>query len=520
MNSSIRRIALLGTGLWVFATPLHAGLKEAPNFNRAMELADAGDYQGAIEKWDLWIKTYPDDAAAIGLRGLAKLSLGDLDGAIVDYTRAIELRPDAAFVGYSQRSFARYLKRDYDGAIADASEALRIRPEFGRGYMYRGMARQGKGDLDGAIDDFSRAIAEDWKQATAFRIFAKSAEEGEAAEATRRAQEMDMEEGRAYGLRSWVRRLKGDLDGAIADASQAIELNSQDGEAYGHRATARSAKGDLDGAITDFTKALQVLPKYSIGFAYRGYAKWRKQDNEGALADYDRAISLDPRYGAFFRDRGRVKFSMGNIDGAFADYAQAVELDPRDFLARLHRGVCRREKGDLDGALVDMNQVLAAEPANTSAYRARADTHYQKKDWPAAIADFDAAARQEKPNPYGALMSCVLRIRQGETERGRKEYAAYLDGRKKNEDVWVGKLGEFLLGTLKEEDLLRAAESTNPSTTLDQTCEAWYFVGMQRLAAGQKTEAAECFRKCLATEKRMFTEYMLAAVELRWLEAK
>jgi hypothetical protein len=43
---------------------------------------------------------------------------------------------------------------------------------------------------------------------------------------------------------------------------------------------------------------------------------------------------------------------------------------------------------------------------------------------------------------------------------------------------------------------------------------------MLRLAAGQNSEAADCFRKYVATKQEAFTEYTLASAELKWLGEK
>jgi tetratricopeptide (TPR) repeat protein len=59
-----------------------------------------------------------DKAEDIVNRGLAKQRKGDLDGAIADYTKAIELKPDLA-VAYVNRGNAKQAKSDLDGAIAD-----------------------------------------------------------------------------------------------------------------------------------------------------------------------------------------------------------------------------------------------------------------------------------------------------------------------------------------------------------------------------------------------------------------
>jgi tetratricopeptide (TPR) repeat protein len=51
-------------------------------------------------------------------RGLAKQDKGDLDGAIADYNRAIELDPKY-FFAYNNRGNAKKDKDDLDGAIGD-----------------------------------------------------------------------------------------------------------------------------------------------------------------------------------------------------------------------------------------------------------------------------------------------------------------------------------------------------------------------------------------------------------------
>ena len=90
-------------------------------------------------------------------RGLAKEGKGDQDGAIADYSRAIELDPKFAAGAYSNRGLAKEAKGDHDGAIADYSRAIELDPKQPRVYINRGFAKQAKGDVDGAIADYNRA---------------------------------------------------------------------------------------------------------------------------------------------------------------------------------------------------------------------------------------------------------------------------------------------------------------------------------------------------------------------------
>jgi tetratricopeptide (TPR) repeat protein len=60
---------------------------------------------------------------------------------------------------YNNRGIAKVGKGDFDGAIADYSRALELDPKFAAAYRRRGIAKQAKSDFDGAIADYNRALA-------------------------------------------------------------------------------------------------------------------------------------------------------------------------------------------------------------------------------------------------------------------------------------------------------------------------------------------------------------------------
>jgi tetratricopeptide (TPR) repeat protein len=93
-------------------------------------------------------------------RGSARQRKGDLDGAISDYTKAIEI--DSRYAdAYDSRADARRAKGDLDGAIADSTKAIEIDPRLVDNYITRGLARRAKGDFDGAIADYTKCIMTD-----------------------------------------------------------------------------------------------------------------------------------------------------------------------------------------------------------------------------------------------------------------------------------------------------------------------------------------------------------------------
>src|SRR5262249_6411107 len=60
---------------------------------------------------------------------LAKHMGGDLEGAIADYNRAVELNPKLARA-YRDRGNVKRMKGDLDGAVADCTKAIELHPSF------------------------------------------------------------------------------------------------------------------------------------------------------------------------------------------------------------------------------------------------------------------------------------------------------------------------------------------------------------------------------------------------------
>jgi len=98
------------------------------------------------------------DAASLIASGRSKVALGDHQGALADYERAISL--DAKnFKAYALRGLSRAALGAYREAIQDYEKALELNPKVARNfYKERGEARAHLEDFEGAIDDFTKAL--------------------------------------------------------------------------------------------------------------------------------------------------------------------------------------------------------------------------------------------------------------------------------------------------------------------------------------------------------------------------
>lgn len=102
-------------------------------------------------------------------RGQARNTLRDFDGAINDYSKAIELKPDAGV--YYARGTVRQAKQDLDGAPADYTSAIGLNPDLAPAYTGRAVIERLTGKTAEAIQDFEKSIKLDPSLRETFKNF-------------------------------------------------------------------------------------------------------------------------------------------------------------------------------------------------------------------------------------------------------------------------------------------------------------------------------------------------------------
>ena len=124
-------IAVAFGAIFIVSLAVSSGVNAADNpfIKSGKAKFDEGDYRGAIADYDRAIELKPDYADAYYNRRISKSALGDYYGAIADYSRAIELKPDFA-EAYYNRANAKSELGDYEGAKADRKRAIELDPEL------------------------------------------------------------------------------------------------------------------------------------------------------------------------------------------------------------------------------------------------------------------------------------------------------------------------------------------------------------------------------------------------------
>jgi tetratricopeptide (TPR) repeat protein len=198
--------------LW-FAPP-RLGAQDSPVL-QGIDADTRGDYDRAIDCFNMAIRLNAKDAAAYYNRGLAYGHKGEREKAMADFDKTIELDPKFE-QAYGNRGFAYQARGELDRAIADFNEVIRLDQKDGVAYYNRGIAYGQKGDFDKAIADFDDAV----------RINPVFVE--------------------AYGNRGFAYELKGDLEQAQAKADE--------------------AGADYTKAIANYEVAVRLDPQSAISF--------------------------------------------------------------------------------------------------------------------------------------------------------------------------------------------------------------------------------------------------------------
>jgi Tfp pilus assembly protein PilF len=183
-------------------------------------------WQNPITLWSHVARLDPDNYIAFHHLGTHyKDALGAPAEAMPYFNQALEINPDF-HAAYYNRAQARERIGDIDGAIEDYTSVIERQPRHERAYNNRGVLRQGKGDLAGALADYHAVLDIDPHSLTAHINFgglhARQGDLASAEEYYRRALELSPSDWPGAGkLRKLLDKIGKRRDAASQNAESA-----------------------------------------------------------------------------------------------------------------------------------------------------------------------------------------------------------------------------------------------------------------------------------------------------------
>lgn len=347
-----------------------------------------------------------------------------------------------------------------------------------------------------------------------------------------------------------------DLPRALRYANDVIKLAPQLADAYEERARIFYATGDRVAARRDIDRVIELEPKVRSAHALR--ARWRLEeaDYEGAMADAAFAGQSEEMLNV----HGEALMALNRYREALEDFKilRSGTFGPNTN-SRFPYALCLFALGEVaeampwfeaeiaDGGLVDSHRMLAlglcllgrypeaetrlAGWRETAAKPAPADDYdrylwtslhdnrdeavllsavvrYAQADFAGAVARLDRIVGGGDRADHARLLCHAALLRSGHPD----------DGLKKSEepsDAWMQVLRRYLLGGINETELL--AQTGNTADFAERRrreCEAGFYAGQKRLAAGDDLAATLLFEKAAATRMVRLPEYILAKIAL------
>ena len=264
----------------------------------------AENYPAAFALYDLILTAHPENAQAWMERGITYARSGEHEGALEDYSVAIELAQHKA-LAYYNRGISYDALGLLEAAISDFGAALALDGSYGKAWHNRGYSYFKMGEWALAVDDLSKAI------------------------------ELDPQFAQAWNARGAAYAESGQFDKARRDYEQALSLDPQRADVFYNYGLMRYRAGDFQGALEAFSAIIASATKKTA---------------------------------EIWNNHGSVLHRLGQYQDAIASYSEALQLDPDHELARVNRAFAYRDLGLYADAAGDFSILLQGNPGHTDVY--------------------------------------------------------------------------------------------------------------------------------------------------------
>jgi tetratricopeptide (TPR) repeat protein len=357
----------------------------------AVQLHQAGDFEGAIREYRIFLSAFPNDksrALAYSNLGAALAHFGRYEEAIEQYHRALQASPgesgeppEAAGVRFNLA--VAYYKA---GQIPDAKrELLRLsdsRPDNMKVVLLLADCHLRMGENEQAVgllspleptheDDralsylLGTALIRDHQIDRGQKIIDRVLRDGDSAEVRL--------------LMGTARMAVRDIPGAIDDLRRAIELNPNLPSAHAIYARALLQSGSRERAVDAFTQELQINSNDFDSNLYLGLLAQQDHNYGDALRFLKRALEVRPGDPAVRHQIGTLYLSVGKIEDAQRELEQVIKDAPNFVeahvsLATVYYREKRKQDGDREQATIKkLNaEIQAGQPGiedQNTAYR-------------------------------------------------------------------------------------------------------------------------------------------------------
>lgn len=266
-------------------------------------------WRDSISLWSYQIDLFPEDESIVySLRAAAYKRNGNLNEAVNDYSKAIELSPKWSNA-YNNRAIVYEAMGRYEDAINDYNKAIVLEPKYLIALYNRGDLFEKTGKAENALADYTKAIGLDLGRASDVKTRARSL---------------------AYKKRAKLNEALGRNVRAIEDYTSYLDIETDAPDIYFSRGSLYLNMGEFDNAVKDFSRAIDLKPGFLEAYGNRGTSYMNLNNHSQAIEDFSMVINLAPQSDMAYMSRGIVYMDMGNPDLAEKDFVKASGLGNKE----------------------------------------------------------------------------------------------------------------------------------------------------------------------------------------------
>jgi tetratricopeptide (TPR) repeat protein len=351
-------------------------------FDQGEVALDDNKHALALDHFNECIRLAPYFWEAYAERASAKEALGDITGALSDYSIYVEANPNHSEVLFSRASL-RYQTGHYATAKEDFTRLLTLPAGTTNKIFFRMDPFGGGADKAFTAQSLNHATFHNYLGLIEMKLKNYTKADVHFDSAIR----LDSHDPQLFVNRGILKEHLKDSSGALADYQEALTLDPAFGLAIHNMAVIKRTRGQQEESEQLLNEAIKQNPNLPYPYSALAYYHLKRKNLTGALDDYNKVLELNNEDEEAWLYRGLVKENMKDNQGAFADYTQAITLKidfPRAWLAR---GNLLTKQKRFKDAIEDYSAAITWNYEYGQAYYGRALAYEQLGDLKSACDD-------------------------------------------------------------------------------------------------------------------------------------
>ena len=333
------------------------------NIDSIIALFSSEKFQDALNAIEVLIEDNPNDALLFNIRGASYAGLGELNLAIKNYEKAIDLNSGYSKAHFNLAGVLHELDKYHDSVLS-YQNAIDLEPDYAEAHNNLGNVLKEIGQLDKAIESYEKAVALKPNYIEAYYSLGASFYEAGKLEDTINCYERVLEHRPNFtemhnNLGNIFRELER-FDEAVLSYEKAISIDTGFVEGYYNLGITLQELKQLDNALVNYKKAIKIKPNYPEAFNNLGTLYKELKDFDSSIQSYQKAIDIKPNYAEAFNNLGILYKELGQLDKAVQNHKIAININSKYDEAHNNLGILFMELGQLESAIESYKSAIKA----------------------------------------------------------------------------------------------------------------------------------------------------------------